>query len=270
SFTHFQDRFNVCSTDAYVPDANKSSQDNFGMQFGDDSTSDVNIVNQESASLQFGGGSTPDAKKANQDNANMQHNKNPLGKPPYHSTHPWRRFFARLVDTWVFLLLAFFIISLLGQIILSISSDKSTALIKFILLLTTFLLFIALAFIIIESIFLSCFGTTPAKYCFGIKVLAADGQKLKFSTSLKRTFYMLFFGCALNLPLLPIITQILSYFRLKNKGITLWDEKTGAVVTHKKWGVIRAILCISITLLSLFILYAITKIPDIISHLPKH
>ena len=209
------------SSNNLVPDANKSSQDNFGMQFGGYSTSDAIIVNQESASLQFGGGSTSDANKANQDNANMQHNKNPLGKPPYHSTHPWRRFFARLVDTWVFLLLAFFIFSLLGQTILSIPSDKSTALIKFILLLTTFLLFIALALIIIESIFPSCFGTTPAKYCFGIKILAADGQKLKFLTSLKRTFYMLFFGCALNLPILQIITQILSYFRLKKQGNNL-------------------------------------------------
>lgn len=48
--------------------------------------------------------------------------------------------------------------------------------------------------------------------------------------------------------------------------MTLWDTTTGCAVSHKKWGVIRAILC-TMAVLSIFILASIAK--DIQNHQPK-
>ena len=94
-----------------------------------------------------------------------------------------------------------------------------------------------------ESVFLALFGTTPAKWLFGIRVAHPGGNLLSFPEALNRSFLVFLQGVGLGIPFVALFTQLFAYRRLTKTGTTLWDTSAGAVVLHKKWGVVRALLC---------------------------
>src|SRR3546814_12019146 len=50
-------------------------------------------------------------------------------------------------------------------------------------------------------------------------------------------------GVGFGIPFVALFTQLFAYRRLTKTGTTLWDTSAGAVVLHKKWGVVRALVC---------------------------
>lgn len=94
-----------------------------------------------------------------------------------------------------------------------------------------------------EAVLLSLFGTTPAKWMFGIKVAHPGGGLLSFSESLNRSFLVFVQGVGLGIPFVALFTQLFAYRRLTKTGTTLWDTSTSAAVLHKKWRVFRALAC---------------------------
>ncbi len=172
-------------------------------------------------------------------------------------THPWRRFSARFVETSIWVV----IVAILCAVAVSIFAPD---LFKQYMRLSNNLLFAGVFFyatwIPVEAIFLAAVGTTPAKWCFGISVTRPNGQKLDFVTALRRASMAWVRGEACGVPLVMAITRLVAYSRLTNKGITSWDEECGAVVRHKPWGVIRALVCIGLviwTCMVLTILYGV-------------
>lgn len=154
--------------------------------------------------------------------------------------HPWRRFFARTVDiSTVGSLLLF----LLGFSIGATMPSRVEGLAKAIEnpIIATFLLY--LVWLPAEAAFLSLFGTTPAKWLFGIRVAYPDGELLSFSEALSRSFLVWVQGLGLGIPFVALFTQLFAYFRIMKTGTTLWDTSVGAVVTHQRWGVLRALVC---------------------------
>ena len=99
--------------------------------------------------------------------------------------HPWRRLFARTVDTL-----------LLGSIILIIASylfgylfpQYIDGYVKVLANPLSAVIILYLLWIPIEAAFLASIGTTPAKWIFGIGVLCSNGEKLSYSNALKRAF----------------------------------------------------------------------------------
>jgi len=172
--------------------------------------------------------------------------------------HPWRRFFAKILDIRVF--------SFSGQLLLSwtgllqmFSSQASYA---------RWSLFLGVVFgLIFETAFIGTIGTTPFKALFGIQ-LKSDGLKLPFGKAFKRTVLSYgvgaWFLAPLTLffvlvPLFPesfrsstaamvvtvlmeftcLIPLIISYRRLRSVGETAWDSKLSISVENIPWGIGR-------------------------------
>ena len=154
--------------------------------------------------------------------------------------HPWRRLFARTVDICtagflLFLLLAFAIGAMMPAQAAGLAKAIENPIIAGVVLY--------LVWLPAEAVLLSLFGTTPAKWLFGIKVAHPGGGLLSFSESLNRSFLVFVQGVGFGIPFVALFTQLFAYRRLTKTGTTLWDTSTSAVVLHKKWGVFRALVC---------------------------
>lgn len=148
---------------------------------------------------------------------------------------PWVRYFARFVDLWVFSFMVGIAAALFTPSILDVPEA----------LLTAGILFV---WIFQESILLANCGTTPGKWLFKIKVRDCDGNNLKFSDALNRSFAVWFRGMGAGIPVFSMIAQLSSRSKLKRDGVTPWDEEGQYVVTHEKIGFLR-FLIISVILL---------------------
>jgi len=154
--------------------------------------------------------------------------------------HPWRRLFARTVDICtagflLFLLLIFALSATMPEQAVGFAKAIENPIIAGVVLY--------LVWVPAESVFLSLFGTTPAKWLFGIRVAHPGGDLLSFPEALNRSFLVFLQGVGLGIPFVALFTQLFAYRRLTKTGTTLWDTSTNTVVLHKKWGVLRALVC---------------------------
>jgi len=157
--------------------------------------------------------------------------------------HPWRRFFARTVDvSTIGLLLVVLVAFTVGATMPTKAEGFAKALENPII--AGFILY--LVWLPAEAGFLALFGTTPAKWIFGIRIAHPDGETLSFPEALSRSFLVWLQGVGLGIPFVALFTQLFAYRRLKRTGTTLWDTSTNAVVTHQPWGVLRAIVCVTV------------------------
>lgn len=109
----------------------------------------------------------------------------------------------------------------------------------------------------VDALLLSWFGTTPAKWLFGIRVAHPGGDLLTFSEALKRSFLVFVQGVGFGIPFVALFTQLFGYRRLTKTGTTLWDTSANAVVFHKKWGVFRALACTAAVIAVLVLISAL-------------
>lgn len=140
--------------------------------------------------------------------------------PSGSQTRPWTRYWARTVDFLLFSLVAGFAAAFVYPDFL----EMSDSLVGIIL--------IAL-YNFYEPVVFAVFGNTPMKAILKIRVRDESGNKLTFQAALVRTLKIWFRGLGLGIPLVTLITHITSYSRLKNQGITSWDQEGGFVVSHQ-------------------------------------
>jgi len=173
---------------------------------------------------------------AQQSNAPVDQSKTFLGG----EHHPWRRFFARTVDICtaglvLFLILLFAFSATMPKQAAGFAKAIENPIIASVVLY--------LIWLPAEALLLSLFGTTPAKWLFGIRVEHPGGNLLSFSEALSRSFLVFVQGVGFGIPFVALFTQLFAYRRLTRTGTTLWDTSTSAVVLHKKWGVFRVLAC---------------------------
>jgi uncharacterized RDD family membrane protein YckC len=165
--------------------------------------------------------------------------------------YPWRRFFARTADLLtlgsIVLLLLLFIITYFPP---PKNIDRFTAALENPII---FGIVLYLFWLPAEAGFIATIGTTPAKWIFGISVLSGRGEKLSYTAALRRSYLVWTKGEGLGILLVVLFTRIFAYRRLKKTGTTLWDTSVGSVVTHKKWGLYRAIASVFIVLTAVVI-----------------
>ena len=154
--------------------------------------------------------------------------------------HPWRRLFARTVDICtaglvLFMLLIFAFSTTMPEQAAGFAKAIENPIIASVVLY--------LIWLPAEALLLSLFGTTPAKWLFGIRVAHPGGNPLSFAAALNRSFLVFVQGVGFGIPFVALFTQLFAYRRLTKTGTTLWDTSTTAVVLHKKWGVFRALAC---------------------------
>lgn len=154
--------------------------------------------------------------------------------------HPWRRFFARFLDTMV--IEATVILIAAGIFSVKLATNDTTY------------IFIASAFLlaIYDGFFLSRFGTTPFKWALGIKVESdgpkKTGEKLSFATAAKRTLWLNLYALYF-VPLINLFAAMVCYQVLMIRHTTKWDEKMHSKVTYGKITMLKILSIIAFLVL---------------------
>ncbi len=157
--------------------------------------------------------------------------------------HPWRRYFARQIDTLingvaasVLIIFTLIIISPdLGVIVSEKLGDKRiSALLAPIAVVTA---------CFGNALMIGLSGSSPGKWLFGVRVMGADGRPLGFPKALKREFLVIWRGLGLGVPLLCLATlanafasaieQANGLSHLKSDRITSWDRDLRVVIRQR-------------------------------------
>ena len=171
-----------------------------------------------------------------------------VASPP----RPWVRFWARVLDINLFIVITSIIV-IIALFIILFNPGVFKSRVSVILLVLFFLFFWLFFWMFFEAFLLSTVGTTPGKWLLKTRVLTSSGGKPAFSTALFRTFKVCWRGMGLGIPIVTLITHIVAYNRLEKNGVTSWDKDAGLVVVHERIGVIRTLVVILIFAACLFL-----------------
>jgi uncharacterized RDD family membrane protein YckC len=155
---------------------------------------------------------------------------------------PWMRFFARLIDLYVF---AFFFTLIMMRIYPAFSYYHSSI----VGLISLFCWFL------IEPFFIAKLGTTLGKFLLNIQVRDLDGNKLSLSQAFHRSFWVLCVGFGFGIPIVTLVTFAYSYITLNKTGNTYWDKNT-FTVTHGEISYVKGTIAALLFLLSVGLMIA--------------
>ena len=83
-------------------------------------------------------------------------------------------------------------------------------------------------------------STTPGKALLNISITKLANANLTYSECLKRSLRVWFYGMAMGVPIILLITQIIAYKKLMRNKITSWDEECEILISHGDIGRLRA------------------------------
>lgn len=146
---------------------------------------------------------------------------------------PWKRFFARIFDTfWQNLLMQFLIAIMLGAFspgfvdwIVTPGAEQVFALMT---------LPVALVF---DGFIQGIFGASPGKAMLGLRVLKSNGEILSIGENIARNVSLWASGYALGIPFISLFTMANQHSRLKKGKPASYDEPYNYQVKAKpiKW-----------------------------------
>ena len=175
--------------------------------------------------------------------------------------HPWRRYFARILDYLWFTMTINFVFTVVLRIRPAPASYNLVQILSPILY--------AAMFIPIEALFLHLWGTTPGKLSMGVRIERIEGGRLSYSDAMERSKSVFFFGMGLRIPIISEITMIKRYCELTGSRIfgkhnsidppyeMQWDYNN-EIHYHERAGkrhaALACILAVSIALMGISIL----------------
>lgn len=143
---------------------------------------------------------------------------------PREPATPWCRYWARSIDILVSTFVVGVLISALRPTLLDQLTAAAHGKWAVILILLPFAL-------TMDALIHWALGNTPGKAIAGIKVLAEEGGRpLRPTAYLRRNFGMYVFGLGLGVPLVGLITLIVSYRRAAAGETSRWDRFSGSRV----------------------------------------
>lgn len=148
--------------------------------------------------------------------------------------HPWRRFFARVIDFYIYNTLWLAVLVFVLQI--NVSNRNSFG--DFI---DTFVALLMMLFL--EPLWLRHFGTTPGKAIFGLRIENAYGRHLSYGDGLERTWGVIGCGLGYNIPIYNIYRLWKSYETCTENEILSWDELLSYNIKDTKRYRILVCLC---------------------------
>lgn len=149
---------------------------------------------------------------------------------------PWRRYWARFFDNYVFNLSIGIFVALAVPGLLLVQR-----------LLIGFL--VQPVYCVLEAALLATFGTTLGKALFNVSVRKVDGNRLSIGEAVVRAFQVWAMGFGLGIPIVSLVTCIIGYNTLRTEGTTPWDRRGGFRVTYGEIGAGRMILIILLAIL---------------------
>lgn len=148
----------------------------------------------------------------------------PAGDTLPRVTAPWRRFFARRLDTALYSLLWNLILLLCGVPLTNRGGGAGFADGIMLLLLT----------LVLEPLFLSLTGTTPGKWLLGLSVTDRDGFRLSYFDALIRTGSVLWYGEGLGIPIVNLIRLIKSIKACEGGEELPWESESVLVLRDER------------------------------------
>lgn len=158
---------------------------------------------------------------------------------------PWRRYFARILDTMIFGFLSSAVMAASMGVLDPALFEKfygRNGLFQNAVLATLFVLIVAMPF---EALVIGLTGTSIGKWIFGVRITRKSGRPIGFARSLGREVGVWFYGFGLGVPVVSLITLIVSYLRLKDQGVARWDAGRPWLVTYRPSGTLQWILSVS-------------------------
>lgn len=128
---------------------------------------------------------------------------------------PFRRYFARNFDLFLYNVLFLILCQKLFRV--SLTADQSV--------LQVFTKFFVPIFVtlLLEPLMLHFFCTTPGKFLFGLRITRGDGSPLSIREAFARTGGVLIRGLGLGIPVITTITQGYSLYQIYKGNRLGWD-----------------------------------------------
>lgn len=134
--------------------------------------------------------------------------------------YPWRRFFARWLDLFVYGLLW----TAFGALVLRINLPD----IWILRLLSTYLNYLTM--LVVEPILLATWGYTPGKWIFGLQVRDRDGGKISWRDAKNRTWLVFAKGDGYGIPFYNLYRNYKSYKACVDCETLPWEEECGYAI----------------------------------------
>lgn len=135
-------------------------------------------------------------------------------EPPFRG--PWRRFFARYLDLFVYES----VITLAGIFLFRMTPQQTYNL----SLLWTLLSVVVM--MVLEPMLLYRFGTTFGKWVFGLRITDPDGRLPDYEQVRRRTWGVLWWGHGLFLPVFSLVRMAISYHDASQDRDSHWEDET--------------------------------------------
>lgn len=161
---------------------------------------------------------------------------------------PWRRFFARSLDSYIYnQLWMIFLIVVFHVNILNLSrGDKLGCVI------VTFCMMLFL-----EPLLLSRFGTTIGKWILGLSVTHNEDRRLSYTEALERTWMVLWRGMGLEIPIYALVRQWRSYTKCEDGETLEWEYDSMLTLRDEKYWRIGAWIGADVVLFALFMVVSL-------------
>lgn len=149
--------------------------------------------------------------------------------------HPWRRFFARMIDTVIWGSLAALVWGYLASFADDLPNYFDPKNAESSSMVAT-LIIVGLGALLANAVLIGFTGTTIGKIIFGVRVTDAKGQAIGFQDALSREWDALYYGMGLNIPLVSLWRMFASCLQLTREGAVRYDVAKNWVVTHRPNG----------------------------------
>ncbi len=109
----------------------------------------------------------------------------------------------------------------------------------------------------ISGIFIGFSGSSLGKWIFGVQVLGQNMKPIGVAQGIQRDIEIWFKGLGCGIPLISLFTLVSAYNRLKEKGITSWDEGSGYLVVHRESTKLQSLMNVVGVLLIIVVQFSI-------------
>lgn len=146
---------------------------------------------------------------------------------------PWRRFFARVVDLWLYAWVWNLFLLLVCRV--NVSRYAAIGLVTMIAALVMMLF--------LEPLLLHLWGTTPGKRSMGLSVADDSEGRLSYGDALVRTLGVLRYGMGWGIPIYRLYRLWKSYNACEEGQPLPWEDASVLALKKRQWWCAAALVC---------------------------
>ena len=172
-------------------------------------------------------------------------------EPGKSKVYPWRRYFARMFDLYVFSLFFFFFLGVAFPKLFENSDRRLDAL---------YGIFGTAVYAVFEGFWTNVFGASLGKRLYGMRLLRTSDDGFSLGVAFQRSFAVWAKGLGIGIPIVSLFTLIVAYWNLTGDGQTTWDRDLKCAVTHGRLSALRWIFIVFMWLLLVAVYAGLTAL----------